>query len=183
MPQKNIILVDKQDKQIGASEKMAAHKAGKLHRCFSIFVFNSKGEWLLQQRAKVKYHSPGLWTNSCCSHPRPGKNIKLEAEKRLKEEFGFSTPLKEVFVFHYKAKLNTPNHKVKLTENEIDHVFIGKFNGTPKPNPAEIGDWRWVNPDDVKTDLKANPQRYTPWFKKVFPRVLNLTKANKNKQK
>lgn len=167
-----IILVDENDKKIGAGEKLQVHREGKLHRAFSVFIFNKKGELLLQKRVKSKYHSPGLWSNTCCSHPRPGKNIRKEAEKRLQEEMGFICPLKEVFVFHYKAELKTPHTraKTKLIENEIDHVFIGKFNGAPKSNPKEAEGWRWLAPGQLKKDIKQNPQNYTPWLKKILNR-------------
>jgi isopentenyl-diphosphate delta-isomerase len=170
---KKVILVDKNDNQIGTEEKMKAHIEGKLHRCFSIFIFNSKGELLLQKRAKEKYHSGGLWSNTCCSHPRPNKKIEEEAKKRLKEEMGMDSELQEVFSFTYKAKVGD------LIENEIDHVFFGTFDGRPKPNPKEVEDWKWVNPDEIKKDMKENPSKYTPWFRTILDRALREFSKNK----
>lgn len=161
-----VILVDEKDNQIGVEEKIAAHKKGKLHRCFSIFIFNSKGKLLIQKRAKSKYHSGGLWTNTCCSHPRPNHDIKKEAQKRLTEEMGIDTDLKEIFSFIYKAKLGD------LTEYEFDHVFVGKFDGAPRPNEEEAEDWKWVKPEDLKIDVREHPEKYTYWFKLVLDRVL-----------
>jgi len=173
MPQ--IILVDKDDNPIGTEEKMAAHIKGKLHRCFSLLLFNSKGEMLLQKRAKEKYHSGGLWTNACCSHPRPGENIEQEVRRRVKEEMGIEEikDLKEIFTFIYKAKLG------KLTEYELDHVFVGRYAGEPKPNPKEVEDWKWVDPQELKKDEKENPEDYTEWFRIILDRVLNRVNNEK----
>ena len=157
-----VILVDEQDNEIGKEEKIKAHREAKLHRAFSVLVFNEVGEWLLQKRAKSKYHSPGLWANTCCSHPRLGKDLMAEAKKRLKEEMGFDCPLKEIFTFVYKAKLGD------LTEYEFDHVFLGKFSGKPQPNKEEADDWKWISLQDLKKDIKRNPDNYTPWFKIIF---------------
>jgi len=160
-----VVLVDKQDNQIGKEEKIKAHKEAKLHRAFSILVFNRKGDWLLQKRAKTKYHSPGLWTNTCCSHPRPNKDLMEEAKKRLKEEMGFGCPLKESFSFIYKAKVGD------LTEYEFDHVLLGEFSGNPCPNKEEADDWKWISLRELEKDIKENPQNYTPWFKIIFNKV------------
>ncbi|MDP3697530.1 MAG: isopentenyl-diphosphate Delta-isomerase [Candidatus Taylorbacteria bacterium] len=157
-----IILVDEKDNEIGVAEKLKAHLQGKLHRCFSILIFNSRGETLLQKRAKGKYHSGELWSNACCSHPRPGEDIKKEAEKRLKEEMGIESDLKEVLSFIYKANLGD------LTEHEFDHVFVGKFDGDPKINLKEADDWQWVAIQTLKEDVKENPQNYTIWFKLIL---------------
>lgn len=157
-----VITVNKKDKEIGKEEKIKAHQEGKLHRAFSIFIFNEKGELLLQKRAESKYHSGGLWSNACCSHPRPGFDLKKEAKKRLKEEVGIKTTLKEVFSFIYKAKVGD------LIEHEFDHVFVGKFNGDPKPNGKEVEEWRWINKRELKKDLKENPEKYTPWLKIIL---------------
>ncbi|MFH1187620.1 MAG: isopentenyl-diphosphate Delta-isomerase [bacterium] len=170
-----IILVDEHDNEIGAEEKLKAHREGKLHRCFSILVFNSKNELLIQQRAKTKYHTPGLWTNTCCSHPRKGKNLKEEAQKRLKEEMGFNCELKEIFSFIYKAKFDNG-----LTEHEYDHVFIGKFDSEPNPNPEEADDYKWVSLDDLKKDITKNPKKYTPWFGIILKKLLTMPKSYKN---
>ena len=168
MTKKEIILVDKEDNKISIGEKLKVHKLGRLHRAFSIFIFNSQGEVLLQKRAKSKYHSPLLWTNTCCSHPRPNKDIVKEAKLRLKKEMGIKTELKEIFTFIYRAKIKD------LIEYEFDHVFVGKYNGNPKPNKREVSDWRWVNFKDLKKDLKRNSKNYTYWFKKILDRVIKL---------
>ncbi|MBU4298760.1 isopentenyl-diphosphate Delta-isomerase [Patescibacteria group bacterium] len=160
-----VILVDKKDKEIGREEKLKAHQEGKLHRAFSVFIFNKKGELLLQKRAESKYHSGGLWSNACCSHPRPGFGIKEEAKKRLKEEMGIKVDLKETFSFIYKAKVGD------LIEHEFDYVFVGKFDGEPKPNKSEVEDWKWLNEKDLRKDIKENPERYTLWLKIILNKV------------
>jgi isopentenyl-diphosphate delta-isomerase len=163
-----VVLVDERDNPIGYEEKISAHtNGGKLHRAFSIFVFNSKGEVLLQLRAKAKHHFRSLWTNPCCSHPRKGEELAKAAHRKLKQEFGFDTDLHEVFSFIYKAL----DPESKLTEHEYDHVFVGKFDGVPKPNPEEIDDWKWTSPIRLKKDLAENPDSYTPWFKLAFERL------------
>ena len=167
---KKVILVDGKNREIGWEEKIKAHKEGKLHRAFSIFVFNSKGELLLQKRAETKYHSPALWTNTCCSHPTPGKKLIDEAIRRLKEEMGIESDLREIFSFVYKAIFGN------LTEYEFAHVFVGKFNGTPILNREETEDWKWIKPEELKRDIKENPQNYTYWFKLILDKVLKVTK-------
>lgn len=162
-----VILVDKKDKEIGREEKLKAHQEGKLHRAFSVFIFNKKGELLLQKRAEAKHHSGGLWSNACCSHPRPGFDLKGEAKKRLKEEMGIETCLKEVFSFIYKAKVGD------LIEHEFDYVFVGKFDGEPKPDKSEAEDWKWLNEKDLKKDIKESPEKYTFWLKIIAHRQLN----------
>lgn len=157
-----VILVDKKDNIIGVEEKIKAHQKGKLHRAFSILLFNKKGETLIQKRAKSKYHSPGLWSNTCCSHPRPNEDTKEAAKRRLKEEMGIKTNLKEVFSFIYKAKVGN------LIEHEFDHVFLGSFNGKPKPNKKEVANWRWIKLKELEKEIKINSQGYTPWFKIIF---------------
>ncbi|OLB47327.1 isopentenyl-diphosphate Delta-isomerase [Candidatus Bathyarchaeota archaeon] len=160
-----VILVDEKDRPIGYEEKISAHSnGGKLHRAFSIFVFNSKGEVLLQLRAKAKHHFRNLWTNPCCSHPRKGEELEQAAHRKLKQEFGFDTNLDEAFSFIYKAT----DPESKLTEHEFDHVFTGKFDGVPKPNPEEIDDWKWTTPTKLREDLEKHPDRYTPWFRIAF---------------
>ena len=171
MPNK-IILVDKEDNEIGTEFKLKAHKEGKLHRAFSIFIFNSKGELLLQRRALKKYHSGGLWTNSCCSHPNPGEEILFSVHRRLKEEMGFDCDMEEIFSFIYKARLDRG-----LTENEFDHVFIGKFDGTPEINKKEAEEVKWVSYDFLEKDIKENPEKYTYWFKACYKKVFELTKG------
>ena len=164
---KDIILVDRNDNEIGSGEKMAVHLEGKLHRAFSIFIFNSQGEMMLQQRASTKYHSPGLWTNTCCSHPRPGEVLEKAAKRRLKEEMGFECELEEVLSFIYKAKVE------ELTEHEFDHVFIGKFNQEPVLNKEEADNWKWIEPKKLAEDVIKNPKQYTCWFKIILTKMLN----------
>ncbi len=170
--QEKVILVDKNDQEIGSEEKMKAHQAGILHRAFSVLVFNSKGELLLQKRQKIKYHCPGLWTNTCCSHPRSGETLQQATHRRLKEEMGFDCQLKEVFSFIYQAKFDNG-----LTENEYDQVFVGKFDGQPKPNPDEVDGWKWISIKGLKKDINKNPGKYTPWSKiiiKEYPGYLKV---------
>jgi len=157
-----VILVNKKDKEIGIEEKMKAHKEGKLHRSFSIFIFNSKGELLIQQRAKSKYHSPLLWSNTCCSHPRPNEKLIQAAKRRLKEEMGIECDLKEIFSFIYRAKSG------KWIEHEFDHVFLGKFDGNPKPNKKEVEGFKWINLQALKREMKKHPRKYTFWFKHIL---------------
>jgi len=162
-----IILVDRKDKEIGSEFKLKAHREGKLHRAFSIFVFNSRGEMLLQKRAIRKYHSGGLWTNTCCSHPKVGETVLAAAHRRLKEEMGFDCKLTEVFNFIYKAKLDK-----NLTEYEFDHVLIGKFDGDPTINKNEVAESKWIDSKYLVKDIKNSPQIYTFWFKKCYNKVL-----------
>lgn len=168
-----IILVDRNDREIGTGEKLDVHRAGRLHRAFSIFAFNSKGELLIQKRAKGKYHSGGLWTNTCCSHPRAGERLEDAVHRRLKHEMGFDCPLKEAFSFIYKVKFDNG-----LYEHELDHVFIGKFEGKPKPNPEEADEWKWVPMDELKKDVKKNPSNYTYWFRIAIERVSGINKLD-----
>ena len=167
MKKKQLILVDENDAPRGTMEKMEAHKKGELHRAFSIFVFNSKGELLLQRRAMDKYHSGGLWTNTCCSHPQPKENLQESAHKRLHEEMGFSCTLEKVFHFIYKAELDN-----ELTEHELDHVFIGHYNENPKINSLEVAEWKYMSINEIQQNIKLNPELYTAWFKIVFVKVL-----------
>ena len=161
-----IILVDKNDQEIGVGEKMKVHQDGKLHRAFSIFVFNSENEMLLQKRAKTKYHCGGLWTNTCCSHPRKGELLEKAIHRRLQEEMGFDCELKEIANFIYKAKFDNG-----LTEHEYDHIFTGKFNNKPKLNPEETEDYKWVSLEALKKEIKKNPESFTVWFKIAMERV------------
>jgi isopentenyl-diphosphate delta-isomerase len=164
-----VILVDENDKEIGTEEKIKTHKEAKLHRAFSIFIFNSKGEMLLQKRAKSKYHSGGLWSNACCSHPRPGEDIEQAAHRRLMEEMGFDCDLQKSFDFVYKANLDH-----NLTEYEFDHVFIGKYDGKIKLNPEEAEDFKWISIDALKEKVEKHPEKYTVWFKCALIEVLNF---------
>lgn len=165
----HIILVNENNEEIGQGEKIKVHQEGRLHRAFSIFIFNSKGELLVQKRARMKYHSGGLWTNTVCSHPRVGENIEDAAHRRLKEEIGFDCPIKEIFSFIYNIKFNNG-----LTENEYDHVFIGRFDGKIVPNLEEAEDWKWINLEELKKSLKENPERYSYWFKIALDKLLNI---------
>ncbi len=166
--EEKVILVDKNDKEIGVEEKIRAHQEGKLHRAFSIFVFNSKRELLLQKRAKAKYHSGGLWTNTCCSHPTPKESMKEAIHRRLKEEMGFNCDLKKVSSFVYKVNLDND-----LSEHELDHVFIGTFDGKPVPNPEEVEGWRWANTEELEKDIRENPNKYTFWFKTALDKAIS----------
>lgn len=166
MDKKEVILVDKEDNEIGIGEKLQVHQEGKLHRSFSIFVFNKGGQLLLQKRAKEKYHSGSLWANTCCSHPRPGKELKAEAKMRLKEEMDIECDLKKVFSFVYKAEVGD------LIEHEFDHVFFGSFDGNPVPNEKEVEDWKWVDTEELKKDIRKNPQDYASWFKIILDKIL-----------
>ena len=162
----NVILVNENDEVTGTAEKMEAHQKGWLHRAFSIFVFNSKGEMLIQQRALEKYHSGGLWTNACCSHPRPGEEVKAAAMRRLKEELGFEADLTKVFDFIYKASFDNG-----LTEYEFDHVFVGKYEGDIHPNIHEVQDYCYKSLDEIERSLQSHPEKYTAWFSLAFPRI------------
>jgi len=155
-----IILVDKNDQVVGTAEKMAAHKEGLLHQAFSVLIFNSKGEMLLQKRAKSKYHCGGLWTNTCCSHPRPKETVHQAAKRRLSEEMGIDCDLKEVFSFQYKVTFSNG-----LTENEYDHVLVGKSEAEPRPDPKEVDECKWADVKTLKSDIKRNPEIYTYWFR------------------
>jgi isopentenyl-diphosphate Delta-isomerase len=163
MPEQ-VILVDEQDRELGIMEKLAAHQhGGTLHRCFSTIILNSKGEMLLQQRAKGKYHSGGLWANACCSHPRPGEDAVAAAERRLVEELGISCRLREIATFIYRAELDHD-----LVEHEFDHLMLGKTDEEPEPNPEEVMEHRWMSIPDIQKDIKVAPERYAPWFKRIM---------------
>jgi isopentenyl-diphosphate delta-isomerase len=164
-----VILVDETDHPLGIEDKLKAHQnGGRLHRAFSVFVFNSAGQMLLQRRSRRKYHFGGLWTNACCSHPHPGEPLEQGARTRLSNEFGFDIPLSEAFSFTYRAT----DVASGLTEHEFDHVLIGRFDGQPRPNPDEIDEWKWLAPDDMRQDMQRHPQDYTPWFKICLEQVL-----------
>jgi isopentenyl-diphosphate delta-isomerase len=169
-----VILVDENDNPIGTEEKLKAHIDSKLHRAFSIFIFNSKGELMIQKRADNKYHCGGLWTNTCCSHPRVGQALKEDAQERLNEEMGFKCEIHEVFSMPYKAKV--PSKKGELTEYEYDHVFIGIFDGSANINPEEAQDWKWINTDELKIDIEKNPDKYTPWIRIILDKLLKAKK-------
>lgn len=162
----DVILVDEQDNPVGTMGKMEVHEKALLHRAFSVFIFNTKGEMLLQKRAATKYHSGGLWTNACCSHPKPGEDTRAAAEKRLEEEMGFNTDLQEAFSFIYKAPFQNG-----LTEHEFDHVFIGTYEGAINPNPEEVSDYLYQSIDHLKNAISKNPAEYTEWFKIALPQL------------
>lgn len=173
MIEEYVILVDEADQEIGHMEKMEVHRQGLLHRAFSVFVFNHKQELMIHQRASSKYHSGGLWTNTCCSHPRPGETIISAGKRRLQEEMGFTCELKNVHSFIYKASLDN-----ELTEHEFDHILIGNYEQAPKPNPNEVQDWKWINLSDLKLSLDGNPEQYTYWFKIAFSKLVELNLLN-----
>ncbi|MBM56226.1 MAG: isopentenyl-diphosphate delta-isomerase [Euryarchaeota archaeon] len=162
-----VILVDKNDVEVGTMEKMEAHRdGGTLHRAFSVFVFNTDGDLLLQRRAEHKYHSGGLWTNTCCSHPRPGETVREAANRRLVEELGMECKLVELFSFEYKAELDGG-----MTEWELDHVLLGLSDLDPQINPDEVAEYKYMPLSEIDLDLKSNPDHYTEWFKICFKRV------------
>ncbi|OUR92165.1 isopentenyl-diphosphate delta-isomerase [Flavobacteriales bacterium 34_180_T64] len=163
MKEEQVILVNQKDEQIGLMPKLEAHEKALLHRAFSVFIFNDKDELMLQQRALQKYHSPGLWTNTCCSHQREGESNLDAGIRRLQEEMGFVTALKETISFIYKAPFDNG-----LTEHEFDHVMIGSYNEDPKINPEEVADWKWMPLEQVKRDIELHPKLYTEWFKIIF---------------
>ena len=158
-----VVLVDENDKKLGLMPKMEAHEKAVLHRAFSVFIFNKDGDLMLQQRAAHKYHSPLLWTNTCCSHQRDGETNLEAGKRRLFEEMGFNTDLKELFSFVYKAPFDNG-----LTEHELDHVMVGYYENEPKINKHEVEAYRWMTLKDVKTDIEKNPHIYTAWFKIIF---------------
>jgi isopentenyl-diphosphate Delta-isomerase len=166
MEMAQVILVDENDMPVGSAEKMEAHTEGLLHRAFSIFIFNEKGEMLLQQRALNKYHSGGLWTNACCSHPAPGEEISVAALRRLQEELGFETSIEKVFDFLYKTNFDNG-----LTEHEFDHVFVGRFNGSIRFNTEEVMDVCYKSMPEINYSLQGQPQKYTAWFHIAFPKI------------
>jgi len=159
-----VILVNEQDEQTGTIEKIEAHRKALLHRAFSVFIFNQKGEMLLQQRALGKYHSPGLWTNTCCSHPRPGEEIEEAAGRRLMEEMGIETSLEKIFDFIYRTEFDNG-----LTEYEFDHVYTGTYNGLLNPDKQEVNDYCFRSMQDIEQDLNQRPEKYSSWFKIAFP--------------
>jgi isopentenyl-diphosphate delta-isomerase len=166
MEEELVILVDKKDNEIGVMPKAEAHRKALLHRAISVFIFNSEGEWLLQRRALDKYHSAGLWTNSCCTHPLPNESNIDAANRRLRQEMGMQCQLEEIFSFTYKEALDN-----ELTEHEFDHVFMGITNFIPRINPKEVAEFKYVTYSSLINDIAANPSQYTVWFKKIIERV------------
>jgi isopentenyl-diphosphate Delta-isomerase len=165
----SVILVDVNDNSIGTMEKLEAHRKGVLHRAFSILLFNSKGEMLIQKRASSKYHSGGLWTNACCSHPLPGEAITDATRRRLRFEMGIDLQPDFAYKFIYRAPLDKD-----LIEYELDHVFTGTFDGTPAVNPDEVEDWKYIKITDLRRDMETNPDNYTYWFREI----VNHTEIN-----
>ena len=174
MEEDNVILVNQNDEQIGLMPKMEAHEKAVLHRAFSVFVLNDKNEIMLQQRANQKYHSPLLWTNTCCSHQREGETNIQAGSRRLFEEMGFETALKELFHFIYKAPFDNG-----LTEHELDHVMIGYYNDEPKINPEEVESWKWMSIENVAKDIQLQPEIYTVWFKIIFDEFYHFLEDHK----
>jgi isopentenyl-diphosphate Delta-isomerase len=169
-----VILVDEQDQELGVMEKMQAHREAKLHRAVSVFVFNAKKELLLQKRAATKYHSAGLWTNTCCSHPKPKENTLDAAKRRLQEEMGLRCEIKYAFNFTYLTEFENG-----LSEHELDHVFFGFSDDIPKINPEEASECKYLSLEETENQLKQNSQGFTTWFKLIFDRVKNeLNKIN-----
>lgn len=176
MIEEHVILVNENDEPIGVMPKLEAHEKALLHRAFSVFIFNTKNELMLQQRAAHKYHSPLLWTNTCCSHQRVGESNIEAGKRRLQEEMGFETELKESISFIYKAPFDNG-----LTEHEYDHILIGTYDDAPVINPDEVADWKWMTLEDVKSDMAQQPEIYTEWFKIIFDKFyqhINLQDAS-----
>ncbi len=168
-----VILVDKDDNQIGVEEKQRAHlNGGKLHRAISIFVFNKKGETMLQRRALTKYHAAGQWGNTACSHPAPGEATMAAAHRRLREEMGFDCEMKEAFPFIYKADVGKG-----LTEQEYDHIIFGSYEGEPVCNKEEVAEWKWMRLESLKADIQKNPENYVPWLRLMLDRVIKARKS------
>ncbi|MGJ5642290.1 isopentenyl-diphosphate Delta-isomerase [Formosa sp. S-31] len=174
MTEEKVILVDENDMPIGHMSKLEAHEKGVLHRAFSVFVFNDKDELMLQQRALDKYHTPGLWTNTCCSHQREGESNIEAGRRRLQEEMGFVTALEETTSFIYKSPFENG-----LIEHEYDHILIGYYNDEPKINPEEVADWKWMSLKDVQEDIKLRPEIYTSWFKIIFDKFYEHINVSK----
>ncbi|MEC5145437.1 isopentenyl-diphosphate Delta-isomerase [Chitinophaga sp. 212800010-3] len=175
MKSPDIILVNEQDEAIGTMEKMEAHEKGLLHRAFSVFIINDAGEILLQRRALEKYHSPGLWTNACCSHPYPDETTEAAAHRRLGEELGFDCPLHEIFSFTYRTEFDNG-----LTEHEFDHVLLGTYNGDIYPNPSEVCDYHFLKTDRILDLMRREPASFTFWFHQALPLVLQHLKTGTN---
>jgi isopentenyl-diphosphate Delta-isomerase len=173
----DLILVNENDEPIGKMEKMEVHLKGLLHRAYSVFILNEKGEMLLQKRAAGKYHSPGLWTNACCSHPQPGQELIPAATIRLQEEMGFTTSLEKAFDFIYKASFDNG-----LTEYEFDHVLLGNYDGPIHPNYEEVEDYRYLSLTEIKKLVQSNSSDYTPWFKIAIPKLAEYLENQLNKR-
>ena len=168
MKKENVVLVDRNDNPMGLMPKLEAHEKGVLHRAFSVFILNQKSQLMLQRRALDKYHSPGLWTNTCCSHPRESESNIEAGVRRLKEEMGFTTPLKPMFSFIYKSKFDNG-----LTEHEFDHVLLGYYDKQPFINTIEVSEWKWMSLDKIILEIKNKPEDFTVWFKIIFEKFYN----------
>jgi isopentenyl-diphosphate delta-isomerase len=173
MKEQEVVLVNENDEPIGLMEKMEAHQKGVLHRAFSVFIFDKKGNMLLQQRAEDKYHGAHLWTNACCSHPFPDENVQGAAQRRLKEELGFTTHLHEIFSFTYHAKVEND-----LIEHEFDHVFAGEYEGAVYPNSNEVADYTYKPIAEIKEEMEQHAEKFTSWFKIAFPRIEKWWREN-----
>ena len=171
MEKEHVILVDENDQPIGLMEKIEAHQKGLLHRAFSVFILNNKSELLLQQRSLQKYHSPGLWTNTCCSHQREGETNIEAGKRRLQEEMGFTTDVEELFSFIYKMPFENG-----LTEHEYDYVLFGNYNDEPKINKKEVLDYKWMSLQKVREDIQQNSKEYTSWFQIIFEKFYHHIK-------
>jgi isopentenyl-diphosphate delta-isomerase len=169
-----VILVDRDDNALGIGDKISTHREGRLHRAFSIFVFDSDCSLLVQERARDKYHSGNLWSNTCCGHPKPMEDTLEAANRRLREEMGFDCVLEKAFSFVYKVRLADGNF-----EHEYDHVFTGRFDGEPCPDPREVGDWKWISTGDLRRDISLRPKKYTAWLALSIDRVLDLYLNNR----
>lgn len=176
MREEEVILVTPEDQVLGTMPKMEAHEKAVLHRAFSVFVMNDRGETMLQQRAGHKYHSPLLWTNTCCSHQRLGETNIEAGKRRLMEEMGFQTDLKELFSFIYKAPFDNG-----LTEHELDHVLLGYYSGSPEVNPEEVAAWKWMGLEEIRQELEESPENYTAWFRIIFNRFYTYIRQNEGK--
>lgn len=161
-----VILVDEDDSQIGVMDKLEAHQKGLLHRAYSVFIFNKKNELLIQRRTYDKYHSGGLWTNTCCSHPQPGEYLNESVKKRLQEEMGITCDLSFAFRFIYRSQLDNG-----LSEHELDHVFFGQYSNDPIPNPVEVSDWKYKSFHSLTEEIQLNPEKFTSWFKICLPQM------------
>lgn len=170
--EEKVVLVNELDELIGVENKTRAHLLGALHRAFSVFIINADGQLLLQKRAQTKYHSKGLWSNTCCGHPRLGETIEQASRRRLWEEMGIHSDLRKLFEFIYRANVDEG-----LIEHEYDHILIGWFDGVPQPDPDEVAEWKWADLKIVTVDLKAHPERYTYWFRISFDRFLQTVAA------
>jgi len=166
MKKDQVVLVNESDESIGIMEKIEAHKKGLLHRAFSVFIFDSNGKMLLQQRSADKYHGAHLWTNACCSHPLPGEQLIAAAQRRLQEELGFTTEIAEVFSFIYKAQVEN-----NLVEYEFDHIFAGQYEGKILPDPNEVSDFYYETMGQIKNEIQTSPEKFTAWFKIAFPQI------------